>query len=107
MAVLIGNISLIADANQLKTIQNKQKVTHEKIKRLKVLEHLEKNKLYKNQQKLEQASTNLQVTKSRYSSLEVQLAQMEKELSASVAEFNNANVQMRKRIRQFIKRTWY
>lgn len=103
MAVLIGNISLIADANQLKTIQNKQKVTHEKIKRLKVLEHLEKNKLYKNQQKLEQASTNLQVTKSRYSSLEVQLAQMEKELSASVAEFNNANVQMRKRIRQIYK----
>ena len=103
MAVLIGNISLIADANQLKTIQNKQKVTHEKIKRLKVLEHLEKNKIYKNQQKLEQASTNLQVTKSRYSSLEVQLAQMEKELSASVAEFNNANVQMRKRIRQVYK----
>ena len=103
MAVLIGNISLIADANQLKTIQNKQKVTHEKIKRLKVLEDLEKNKLYKNQQKLEQASTNLQVTKSRYSSLEVQLAQMEKELSASVAEFNNANVQMRKRIRQVYK----
>ena len=103
MAVLIGNISLIADANQLNTIQNKQKVTHEKIKRLKVLEHLEKNKLYKNQQKLEQASTNLQVTKSRYSSLEVQLAQMEKELSASVAEFNNANVQMRKRIRQVYK----
>ena len=103
MAVLIGNISLIADENQLKTIQNKQKVTHEKIKRLKVLEHLEKNKLYKNQQKLEQASTNLQVTKSRYSSLEVQLAQMEKELSASVAEFNNANVQMRKRIRQVYK----
>ena len=101
--MLIGNISLIADANQLKTIQNKQKVTHEKIKRLKVLEHLEKNKLYKNQQKLEQASTNLQVTKSRYSSLEVQLAQMEKELSASVAEFNNANVQMRKRIRQVYK----
>lgn len=103
MAVLIGNISLIADANQLKTIQNKQKVTHEKIKRLKVLEHLEKNKLYKNQQKLEQASTNLQVSKSQYSSLEVQLAQMEKELSASVAEFNNANVQMRKRIRQVYK----
>lgn len=31
MALLIGNISLIADANQLKTIQQKQKVTHEKL----------------------------------------------------------------------------
>ncbi len=103
MALLIGNISLIADANQLKTIQQKQKVTHEKIKRLKVLEHLEKNKLYKNQQKLEQASSNLQYSKNQYSSLENQLAQMERELTASVAEFNNANIQMRKRIRQVYK----
>lgn len=103
MALLIGNISLIADANQLKTIQQKQKVTHEKIKRLKVLEHLEKNKLYKNQQKLEQASSSLQYSKNQYSSLENQLTQMEKELTASVAEFNNANIQMRKRIRQVYK----
>lgn len=42
IALLIGNIGLLADANQLKTIQHKQKVTHEKIKRLKVLEHLKK-----------------------------------------------------------------
>lgn len=103
IALLIGNISLLADANQLKTIQHKQRVTHEKIKRLKVLEHLEKNKLYKNQQRLEQASNNLQQSKNQYSSLEAQLAQMEKDLPASIAEFNKANVDMRKRIRQVYK----
>lgn len=103
MVMLITNIGLIADANQLKTIQHKQRVTHEKIKRLKVLEHLEKNKLYKNQQKLEQASNSLQQSKNEYSSLETQLAQMEKDLAASVAEFNKANVDMRKRIRQVFK----
>ena len=103
LALLIGNISLVADANQLKTIQHKQRVTHEKIKRLKVLEHLEKNKLYKNQQKLEQASNTLQKSKNQYSSLESQLAQMERDLNASVAEFNKANVDMRKRIRQVYK----
>lgn len=103
IALLIGNISLLADANQLKTIQHKQRVTHEKIKRLKVLEHLEKNKLYKNQQRLEQASNNLQQSKNQYSSLEAQLAQMEKDLTASIAEFNKANVDMRKRIRQVYK----
>lgn len=103
IALLIGNISLLADANQLKTIQHKQKVTHEKIKRLKVLEHLEKNKLYKNQQRLEQASNTLQYSKNQYSSLEAQLAQMEKDLNASVVEFNKANVDMRKRIRQVYK----
>ena len=103
IALLIGNISLLADANQLKTIQHKQRVTHEKIKRLKVLEHLEKNKLYKNQQRLEQASNNLQQSKNQYSSLEAQLSQMEKDLTASIAEFNKANVDMRKRIRQVYK----
>lgn len=103
IALLIGNISLFADANQLKTIQHKQRVTHEKIKRLKVLEHLEKNKLYKNQQRLEQASNNLQQSKNQYSSLEAQLSQMEKDLTASIAEFNKANVDMRKRIRQVYK----
>ena len=103
LILLIGNISLVADANQLKTIQHKQKVTHEKIKRLKVLEHLEKNKLYKNQQKLEQASNNLQQSQSEYASLNIQLQKMEKELTASLAEFNKANVDMRRRIRQVYK----
>ena len=102
-ALLIGNIGLFADANQLKTIQQKQKVAHEKIKRLKVLEHLEKNKLYKNQQKLEQASTDLQQSKNEYASLDAQLKRMEKELTLSVAEFNRANADMRRRIRQVFK----
>lgn len=102
-ALLIGNASLIADANQLKTIQHKQRVTHEKIKRLRVLEHLEKSKLYKNQQKLEQASNTLQHSKNQYSSLEAQLSQMERDLNTSIAEFNKANVDMRKRIRQVYK----
>ncbi len=103
IALLMFNIGLVADANQLKTIQQKQKVTHEKIKRLKVLEHLEKNKLYKNQQKLEQASNNLQQSKNEYANLEIQLKQMEKDLTASVQEFNKANIDMRKRIRQVYK----
>ena len=103
VALLMFNIGLVADANQLKTIQQKQKVTHEKIKRLKALEHLEKNKLYKNQQKLEQASNNLQQSKNEYANLEIQLKQMEKDLTASVQEFNKANIDMRKRIRQVYK----
>ncbi len=100
---LIGNVSLFVCADDLKTIQHKQKVTHEKIKRLKTLEHLEKNKLYKNQQRLEQASVSLQTSQNKRSSLEAQLAQMERDLTRSIAEFNNANVQMRKRIRQVYK----
>lgn len=103
LILLIANIGLVANANQLKTIQHKQRVTHEKIRRLKVLEHLEKNKLYKNQQKLEQASNSLQYSQNQYASLNSQLQQMEKDLAASIAEFNKANVDMRKRIRQVYK----
>ena len=68
-ALLIGNISLVADANQLKSIQQKQKEAHEKVNKFKILENREKNKLYSNQQKLEQASNNLQYSKNQYSNL--------------------------------------
>ena len=103
MALLIGNISLVASANQLKTIQQKQKATHDKINKLKILENKEKNKLYSNQQKLEQASSSLQYSRNQYYVLDAQLSKMEKELAVSVAEYSNANNQMRTRIRQVYK----
>ena len=103
LALLISGISQFACADQLKNIQQKQKVTQEKIKKLKNLEKLEKNKMFKNQQKLEQASNSLQTSKTRYSSLEAQLAQLERDLNKSAAEFNSANVHMRSRIRQVYK----
>lgn len=103
LILLTGIVSSIANADQLKTIQQKQKVTHEKIKRLKSLENLEKSKLHKNQQRLEQASVSLENSKNKRTSLESQLAQMERDLTRSIAEYNNANVQMRKRIRQVYK----
>ena len=103
LSLLIGNISLVASADQLKNIQQKQKVTQDKIKRLKVLESMEKNKLCKNQQKLEQAQNSLENSKNQYSSLESQLTKMERELNQSVSEFNSANTQMQSRIRQVYK----
>jgi len=103
LTILIGNISIVANADQLKNIQQKQRVAHEKVKRFKALEKLEKNKLYKNQQRLEQASTTLQRSKNQYTTLESQLAKLEKDLSSSVAEYNKANEQMHNRIRQVYK----
>ena len=103
IAFIVGNFSLIASADQLKNIQQKQKVTHEKINRLKILEKKEKNKLYSNQQKLEKASNSLRYSKNQYSSLEAQLSKMEKDLAISSAEYMNANRQMRSRIRQVYK----
>ncbi|MBO6086993.1 peptidoglycan DD-metalloendopeptidase family protein [bacterium] len=103
IALLIGNISLVANADQLKSIQQKQKAAHEKINKLKILENKEKNKLYSNQQKLEQASNSLQYSKNQFATLDAQLSKMEKELAKSAAEYTTANTQMRSRIRQVYK----
>ncbi len=101
--MLIANMSMFASADQLKNIQQKQRAAHEKVRHFKALEKLEKNKLYKNQQRLEQASTNLHRSQNQYTSLEQRLAQMERELSVSVAEYNKVNTQMHNRIRQVYK----
>ena len=101
VAVLV--VGTVVYSDELTTIQQKHKATSEKINRLKVLERLEQNKLYKNQQKLEQASNNLQNSKVRLGTLEAQLAQLERDLTKSVLEYNNANANMKKRIRQVYK----
>lgn len=103
LCLLIGNVSQFAHADQLRTILQKQKITQEKIKHLKSLENAEKSKLSKNQRKLEQASNSLQTSQRRYTTLEGQIAQLERDLSVSVAEFNSANAGMRQRIRQVYK----
>ena len=103
MALLICNIGLIANADQLKTIQQKQRDAHAKVNHFKALEKREKNKLYSNQQKLERASNSLQYSKSQRATLEAQLSNMERELTISAQEYTNANKQMRTRIRQVYK----
>ena len=106
ITILVAGLGLVSYAvTDLNTIQQKQRATHEKINKLKNLEKIEKNKLYKNQQKLEQASQGLQTSKRQYSNLEIQIAQMERDLNKSVAELNSTNIQMHKRIRQPIDRS--
>lgn len=84
-------------------IQKKQKQTRAKINHLRWLENLETNKLYKNQQKLEQTSTSLVVSKQQYSSAQGQLNSLESNLSTAMADFSRIDFQMRRRIRQIFK----
>ena len=84
-------------------IEKKRKDTNVKINKLKKLEGIEKNKLYKNQQKLENASANLQNSKNRYTSLERQLAQMEREYTLSIADYNAKSIKMKEHIRKVYK----
>ena len=80
-----------------------QKQAQEKINQLKILEKAEKNKLYTNQKKLEQASSNLQNSQSQYVDVQSQLSKIEKDLNNATWEFNKIDAQMKSRIRQVFK----
>lgn len=84
-------------------IQKQKKQTRAKINHLRWLENLETNKLYKNQQKLEETSSTLQVSRQQYSSAQGRLNMLQSDLSSAMAEFSEINFQMRRRIRQIFK----
>lgn len=84
-------------------IQKKQKQTRAKINYLKWLENLETNKLYKNQQKLEETSSDLRASRKQYSTTQGKLNQLESNLSRSLSDFSEIDFQMKRRIRQIFK----
>ncbi len=85
-------------------IEKKRKETHAKVLRLKRLESIETNKLYRNQQKLENATKNLKTSKKQYQSAEAQLAEAEKNLNETLSEFSATEFQAKNRIRQIFKK---
>lgn len=100
-AVLVINLLMTPQTSYAAKMTQKQ--ARDKINQLQRLENVEKNKLYKNQKKLETTSSSLQVSKNQYSSVESQLAQLERDYAASSAEFNALDAQMKNRIRQVFK----
>lgn len=85
------------------SLDQKKRQTREKIKRIQLLEGLEKNKLYKNQQKLENTHSTLENSKAQYNALQNKLNRMEIELSKAQTDFNNSDAQLKNRIRQVFK----
>ena len=103
LAVLICLITVTPQISYATTLDQKKKQTREKIKRIQLLEGLEKNKLYKNQQKLETTHSNLASTQAQYNEIENRLAIMQIELSKAQTDFNNVDAQLKNRIRQVFK----
>lgn len=85
-------------------IEKKRKETHAKVIRLKRLETIETNKLYKNQQRLENAQKTLTTTKKQYKSAEEQLSEAERNLNATMLDYSAAEFQTKNRIRQIYKK---
>lgn len=84
-------------------IQRKQRQTRAKINHLRWLENLETNKLYKNQQKLEETSSSLVSSQKEYSNAQDKLDTLESNLSSALSEFSELDFQMKRRIRQIFK----
>lgn len=84
-------------------IQKKRKQTREKIHYLKWLENLETNKLYKNQQRLEDTSATLAQSRQQLGSAQGRLNLLQSQLSKSLAEFSMINFQMKRQIVMIFK----
>lgn len=104
--VLLATVTIsMAGATSVfaQNVEAKKRQTREKINQLKALEHIEKSKLVKNQQKLENTSNNLESSKKQYSNVQSQLSTMESDLNEAIYEFNTIDKQLKYRIRQVFK----
>lgn len=101
--IIIFSFAQSAFCNQ-NHIEKKRKETHAKVVRLKRLETIETNKLYKNQQRLEHAQKKLNSTKKEYKVAEIQLSDAEKTLNQTMQEYSATEFQSRNRIRQIFKK---
>ena len=84
-------------------LEAQKKETREKINRLKWLESLETNKLYKNQQKLEKATSNLSSSKSQIISAQKELQGLELKLDKASREYNTLNYVLANHVRRVFK----
>ncbi len=84
-------------------VQTQQRQLQEKINHSKWLESIESNKLYKNQQKLENASNNLNASKSKIVSAQKELSGLQGKLDQAYSEYNNLNYVLANHIRSIYK----
>ena len=99
---LLLNIAVQSPA-QATDIETQKKQTRAKINKLKWLENLEQNKLYKNQQKLENAKTTLVESENKIASTQKELTGMEYQLSKASAEYKALNYTLAANIRKVFK----
>lgn len=84
-------------------VETQKRQTQEKIRKLRILENIETNKLYKNQQKLESATTNLTQSKKQILSAQKELSGLEMDLDRASREYNNLNYILSVHVRRVYK----
>ncbi len=88
---------------QARDVETQKKEIQKKIKHVKWLENVEQNKLYKNQQKLESAKSDLVESETQVASARKELSGMQGQLDRATTEYNSLNAIMAGRIRKVFK----
>lgn len=102
LLMLAGIFAPVNSATQ-QEIERQHQQTKEKIQRLKWLETVETNKLYKNQQKLENAKNTLATSKTKLASTQNELIDMEYKLFRAINEYKELNSTLQEHIRNVYK----
>lgn len=84
-------------------LETQQRQTREKINKIKLLERIETNKLYKNQQRLENATTTLNNSQSQIRSAQRELDNLQYRLNRASEEYNILNFVLADHIRKVYK----
>ena len=84
-------------------IERQKNDIQKKINHVRWLENVEQNKLYKNQQKLEDAKNTLNESQTQVSSAEKELSNMQYQLNTATYEYNSLNRVLASRIRKVFK----
>ena len=102
LAILINTAGCLC-CNAATDIETKKRQTRAKINHLKWLENVETNKLYKNQQKLENANTTLSNSQKEIANAENDLVGLQAKLMKASGEYNNLNFILANHIRNIYK----
>ena len=84
-------------------VATQKKELQKKIKHVEWLENIEQNKLYKNQQKLEDAKTSLKESEKQVASVQQDLYGMQGQLNKATAEYMSLNTVLASHIRKVFK----
>ena len=90
-------------ANKAKQVEQKRAAAKQQIHKLKLLEKIETNKLYRNQKILERTEQTLSENKAQYQSAQEELASLEKRLEKLTYDFQELQNATNKRIVQIFK----
>jgi murein DD-endopeptidase MepM/ murein hydrolase activator NlpD len=103
-ALFTLNVACATDASrQAVQIEQRREEAAKTVQRLRLLERIETNKLYRNQQRLEQNAQSLHVSKQRFTSAQTEIADLRVQLAKAQEEYAVQRVATNKRIVQIFK----